>query len=167
MVDLFFLQALGDSILEIMDVLYEIDTKMHPAQNGRKMASAITLMCFFNETKKVDEITTENIKALLSMLRLQPDVDNQKCSDWDILNELIPNSFRKAASDSVLAFIKHLSKDDFLKPEWLFAIPVVHFLCGNSPFQSVEYDPHGIPWVDKIIGLATVRTSTKGKTLEG
>ena len=158
-----------NNMFEIMQSLYEleIDTKMQPHGNGIKMASAITLMCIFNEKVKVDEIPTENIKALLSMLRLQPDVDNLKCSDWDTLNKLIPNSFKKTTSDSVLALIKHLSKDDFLKPEWLFAIPVFHFLCGNSPFQSVEYDPHAIPWVDKIIGSTTIRSSTKGKKLDG
>ncbi len=39
-------------------------------------------------------------------------------------------------------------------PEWLYAIPVTHFLKGVSkPFQEFEFDPKEVPFGDTLIGI--------------
>ncbi len=140
-----------------------------PLENGRRMLSVITIMCC------ISRMVSRNIKfsylldhssmsLFLSMLRLWPDQESKRCIDWEYLDKNIPAEFRKKSYHSVQMFINELSHAQPLsKPEWLYAIPVMHFLNAVSePFQEFEFDPKEVPFVDKLIGLGAV----KGKTFD-
>ncbi len=129
------------------------------------MLSVVTIMCC------ISRMVSGNIKfsylldhssmsLFLSMLRLWPDQDRKRCIDWEYLDKNIPAEFRKKLYDSVQMFINGLSScaDPLSKPEWLYAIPVMHFLKGISePFQEFEFDPKEVPFGDELIGLGAVR----------
>lgn len=95
------------------------------------------------------------------MLRLIPDVENRACIDWEILEAFIYD--RKVTSEAVLSFVVHLShKKHLLQNEWLFAVPLVHFLCQRSqPFEEK------IQWnvKDNIIGWDGIRSRTYDSTI--
>lgn len=158
-----------DVLLNVAEEIVHIDMERNAIMNGNRILSAIVIMCCLNEMIpkciKFDDITDHRISALLSMLCLMPDTQSRKCADWDYLTNLIPTSFRKTAYESVLAFINHLSHTKcFDLPEWLFAVPIVHFLKEDCvPFEDMVLDPKKIPWIDKLIGLQGVRSEASGK----
>ncbi len=158
-------------LLDIVDRLSCVDINGNAMRNGKRMLSAIVLTCCLYEMVpnciKISAIPSDRVSALLSLLRLMPDLQNQKCADWDFLINFIPKSFRKTASDAVLALTMQLSHTKYFSlPDWLFAIPVVHFLRQDVfPFQEFQLDPRKIPWGDKLIGLQTVRSETNNKNI--
>ncbi len=138
-----------------------------PLENGKRMLSVISIMCC------ISRMVTRNIRfdflldhssmsLFLSMLRPWPDQEHKRCIDWEYLDKNIPAEFKKESYDSVQMFINELSHAQPLsKPEWLYAIPVMHFLKGVSkPFQEFEFDPKEVPFGDKLIGLGAVRGKT-------
>lgn len=145
---------------KIAEELFYTDIEDIPLRNGKRMASAITIICCMH--KKHLKIDSNYKSALLSMLRLLPDIQSQKCIDWEYVSELMPTAFRTLACESIRAMILSLSNTRyFSQPEWLFAIPVVHFLYGASvPFQDRILSPCDIPWRDKYIDLGNVRRNT-------
>ena len=164
--NLVLLQFILNYLFEVVEILYETDVKSADA-NGRRMASALTIICCFHKiVESVELISFRHIAALLSMFRLKPDTVNEVCDDWDFVNEMLTETMRKAVFDATLQFIIHLSRHEhFFKPEWLFALPVLHFLYGRGshPFQPLEYRPKAIPWGDQIIGLEHVKGLIKYK----
>lgn len=110
----------------------------------------------------VTNIPPQHLCLLMSLLCLMPDVQHQECADWDYLIALIPDSFRKTAYEAVLALTVHLSHVKYFDlPDWLFAIPVIHFLrpvC--KPFHEVELNPKRIPWGDRLVGLQSIKSET-------
>ncbi len=159
------LQVMVNYLIEIVEILYKTDVRSC-IRNGKRIASAVTLLCCFHEiVSKVETIPSEHVVALLSMLRLLPDTQNQRCVDWEVVNELLPETIRRKAFDAVHSFIVYLSlKENLSEPAWIFALPIAHFLNGTSrPFQPIEYDPRVIPWGDKVIGLGYVRNLIKDK----
>ena len=154
-----FLISIGNQLVE-----RKIET---PLENGRKMLSVITIMCCIS--RMVSEIIKFNylldhhtMSLFLIMLRLWPDQVRKRCIDWEYLDKNIPDEFKKESYDSVRMFINELSHAQPLsKPEWLYAIPVMHFLNGVSkPFQRIEFDPKKVPFGDKLITLGAVRRKT-------
>ena len=152
-------------LLDIVNQLYHMDVKDSIVFNGKRILSAIVIICCFHEMtpqhiKRLEDIPSDHISALLSLLCLKPDMQRQECNDWNYLITFIPSSFRKTVSDAILALIVHLSHTKYFElPEWLFAIPIVHFLRSISkPFQEIETEPNRIPWGDKLIGLQTVKS---------
>lgn len=152
-----------DILLGIMTKLLEIEIK-DAIHNGKRMLSAIVIMCCLHEMipkcLRISDIPPDSMSALLSLLHLQPDMHNRMCADWDYLIQCIPDSYRKTASESVLALTVHLSHTSYFNyADWLYAIPVVHFLKKTSkPFKEIELNPKQIPWGDKLIGLETIRS---------
>ena len=148
-------------LFEIEEKLYGMNIQQSADANGRRMASVLTIICcLYKIATKVDVIPFEHAAALLSMLRLMPDALNEVCIDWDFVNELLPKTSRIemafAATHSIVVHLSH--NKHFNKPEWLFALPVLHFLNESSePFQTIEYNPRAIPWGDKIIALGYVK----------
>ncbi len=129
-----------DYLFAIVEKLYE--TRGNPSNNGRRMASAITVMCCFQKLMpKGVKIDTEHLVALLSMLCLMPDVQSRRCDDWNYVMELIPSSFREVVFNSIYELTNILINTKYLaQPEWLFSLPVMHFLRGVSkPFQETEF----------------------------
>ena len=160
-------------LLDIVEQLCCKKVEGNVMVNGKRMLSAIVIICCLHDmTPKcisMESIPPQHLCLLLSLLCLMPDVKHQKCEDWDYLIALIPKSFRKTAYESVLALTIHLSHIKYFDlPDWLFAVPVVHFLKPNAckPFHEVEYNPRRIPWGDKLIGLQTIRSETSNSTVQ-
>ncbi len=145
-----------------------VEKKMEtPLENGRRMLSVITIMCCIwrmvsGHIKFNDLLDHHTMHLVLSMLRLKPDQEQKRCIDWEYLDKNIPTEFKKESYASVQMFINELSHARPLStPQWLYAIPVMHFLNGVSePFQGFEFDPRKVPFEDKLIGLRAVREKT-------
>ena len=152
---------------EIVETLYQCDVQQNALLNGKRMASALTILCCFNRiVLKLDSIPLEHIVALLSMLHLMPDSKKLQCADWDHVSSLLPETLKGRALDAVHRCVVHLSHQKHFDPVWLFALPVVHFLKGSSrPFQPIECNPRNIPWGDKFIGSGFVKNLIKDKEL--
>ena len=152
-------------LLDIVEQLYDRNIQGSAMVNGRRMLSAVIIACCLHEMIpgciRLSDIHHQHLRLLLSLFYLMPNVQDQKCDDWDYLIALIPTSFRKAASESVLALTVHLSHVKYFDlPDWLFAIPVIHFLRVCNPFHKFELNPRRIPWGDKLIGLQSIRSKT-------
>jgi hypothetical protein len=149
----------------IIEALFKTDVKQNATANGKRMASALTIACCFHKVviEKKWSIPFEIVAALLSMLRLMPDAEIQRCIDWDVVNELLPATIRKAAYDATHSLIIYLSHNrHFLQPAWLFALPFLHFLKGTSqPFRTIACRPQDIPWGDQVIGLRQIKDLIK------
>ncbi len=153
-----------DFLLSIINKL--VGRKMEtPLENGRRMLSVITIMCcIWKMVSRVIKfsylLNHHSVSLFLSMLRLWPEQEHNRCIDWEYLDENIPVEFKKELYDSVRTFINELSShtDPVSKSEWLYAIPVMHFLKGvSTPFQEFEFDPREVPFGDKLIGLGAVK----------
>lgn len=155
-------------LLSIVQELYSMKIE-EPVRNGKRISSVITILCCLHsmipKSIKMDYIHPDRLDEVFCMFWLYADVQSKRCSDWEIVNELIPGSFRKTAHESVLGFVIHSGHTKhFHRPEWLYAIPIVHFLGGAAkPFQAIEFNPHEIPWGDKLIGLQGMRSKTIDK----
>lgn len=153
-------------LLSIVENLCQADLSRNPIINGSRMLSAIVTICCLDEMipKCIthSDVPRNHVSALLSLLRLTPDVQNRRCADWDYLTAYIPRAFHKTVSEAVLAFTVDLSHTEYFNlPTWMFAIPVIHFLRSDSvPFQEIEFNPKNIPWGDKLLGLDDVRRRT-------
>ncbi len=149
-----------DFLLRMVKALFHIDMKHNPVHNGKRMASAIAVMCSLKKTGT--GLDLNDVSALLYMLLPMPDIQSQKCVDWECVRELIPKGFEHTAFASVKVLACSLSeKRYFTQPEWLYAMPVMHFLSGASiPFQEKIFTPTDIPWGSKLIDLSKVRSHT-------
>ncbi len=135
-----------------------------PRDNGKRMLSVITIMCCISRmvTKYIKFNALLNHSSIISpflyMLCLRP--EQEHCIDWEYLDKNIPPKFKEESYASVQMFINDFSHAELLsKPEWLYAIPVMHFLKGVSkPFQEFQFDPKNVPFGDTLIGLGTIRT---------
>ncbi len=154
-------------LLSILNQLVEKKTET-PFENGKRMLSVITVMCCIRRILSKhfqfdNPLEHYSVSLFLSMLRLWPEQEQRRCTDWEYLDKNIPAEFKKESYNSVQMFINELSScaDPLSKPEWLYAIPVMHFLKGVSePFQEFEFDPKEVPFVDELIGLGAVRGKT-------
>jgi hypothetical protein len=162
-------KVMANSLFETVKILYQTDIKQNPLSNGKRMASAIAVLCCFHQIfLKAENIPSEIIKALLSMLRLMPDIQNEKvCIDWDYVIKLIPETLKRSAFEAVQAMIVILSKKDPFQPEWLFSVPTMHLLYGNvQQFQHIVTDPRAINWKDhNMINLPGVKEILKHKEI--
>ncbi len=143
-----------------MKKLFYTNVQNNPISNGKRMASAVTIMCCLKNTNVNLDLNCTS--ALFEMLRLMPDIESKKCIDWDYLNELIPNEFKSIVLESIQVLANNLIQKTHLShPEWLYAMPILHFLCGASlPFQDRIFSPSEIPWQSKQINLGRVRSLT-------
>ncbi len=146
-------------LLSIVEKLYGqvIET---PHDNGKRMLSVITIMCCISRIYSKDIIINRSfISMLLYMLCLWPEQDYKRCSDWEYLDKNVPPKFKKESYASVQMFITALSQSELLfKPEWLYAIPVMHFFKGSSePFQEFQFDPKKVLFGDTHIDLRAVK----------
>jgi hypothetical protein len=166
---LILLQHILDYFFSIIEKLYHIDVKQDVSLNGRRIVSALTVLCCLNSMIMRMDIPFEPVAALLSMLCPMPDVERMLCADWDLVNTMLPESMKKMTFDAVRRFISYLSGHKPLSnPEWMFALPVAHFLDGRTqPYHSMEHIPRSIPWDDKVLGLGySVKRLTKDKEFE-
>ena len=158
---------MANSLFEIVEALYHTDIKQNPLSNGKRIASAIAVICCFHHIfLKAEDIPSEIITALLSMLQLMPDIQNKRCADWDYVIKLIPETLKESAFKAIQAMIVNLSKKDPFEPEWLFSLPIIHFLDGNvQQFQPVVANPRAINWEDRMINLPSVKDTLQHKEI--
>lgn len=151
---------MANYLLDITKKLFFVKVEGNPGHNGKRMASAITIICCIQKNRI--NIELNDVSALLEMLRLMPDIQSSKCIDWEYVNELIPKEFKATVAEYVCIMANSLCRKlYFSQPEWLYAMPVLHFLCGVSvPFQNVVLTSTEIPWESKLIELGKVKSQT-------
>lgn len=159
---------MADHLFEVSEEIY--GRKPTQTNNARRMSSVVVLLCCLHQMiiykeLEVERLPWDKVSVLLSMLRLMPEVLSQDCFDWVQLQKFIPDSFREEACEAIRVVAVHLSRaKQFDYYQWLFALPVVHFLHGSSrPFQELEFDPRAIQWEDKLLQLGTIRKTTRDK----
>ena len=152
-------------LLQVMEDLYKVPcTSVH--QNGRRMASVLSVMlCFhylISKYVKMDTIKLDKIALMVSMLKISPDVEQRKCPDYDYVNAMMQPQDKKPLAEAILHFCNQLHHEtSFGKIEWLYAIPLLHFLQGvGQPFGNPELDPHEMKWGDASLGLRSLRQKT-------
>ena len=168
MFSLMCMQAMLKWLLSILDAIKAKSCDSSEV-NGRRIAAAITVLSCFHKFVpkylKAEDIPLDCIKEMMLLLRLTPDIKNKKCLDYDLVVELVPHSSRKETAEAIRHFCTQLLHNrDLRNPEWLYAIPLIHFLRGDSsPFQRPELNPEKMQWGDKTLGLNEVIRKTFDK----
>ena len=152
--------------LWLLSIVEDLRTRPNntPEENGRMIASVVAVIhCFYwliPGHLKLENIKFENISMLLSMLALKPVIEDKKCFDYDYVLALIDPKGRKRVAEAISNFCRHLAHYKTLqKPEWLYAVPLLHFLRNDSsPFQMPELNPEKMQWGDENLGLDIVRS---------
>ena len=94
-----------------------------------------------------------------------PDLTKRKSLDLEILLSLI-HPHEADVVNALIPFCKHLAHSKHLRnPEWLFAVPLIHFLLRQStPFEIPEKKNDKIVWEDSQLNMAKLREKTSVKT---
>lgn len=156
----------------ILSVIEEL--QMRPAdnseENGRRMASVLAIVsCIYTLTPyplSLDRFDSSAITAILSMLCLKPNLQEQQhADDLSFILSLLPETSRKAASEALCGLCIQLSSHkDLRKSEWVQVIPLVHFLQKKSvPFDTLN--PDKIVWCNPSLGLKHVKSMTSHKDM--
>ena len=132
-------------------------------ENAFRMASVVVVIqCFCGVMPSpqlpFESLTVANYSSILSMFWPMADLISHKSLDLEILSNLIqPNEI--AVAKGLITFCKHLAHSKHLKaPEWLYAIPLIHFLTRQSvPFEKPEKKYNKIIWEDAHLELARLR----------
>ena len=137
-------------------------------ENGRRMASVLAIIsCIYSlipNPLNLDNFESRVIAAILSMLCLKPNLENRQHPDLDIVLSLLPGEkSRKATSEALCGMCTHLSSHkDLREPDWVYAIPLIHFLQKKSiPFDTLN--PDSITWENSHLGLNHVKSITRNK----
>lgn len=164
---LMYLQTMIDWLLTVMRGLQQ---EPHDSwvDNGRRMVSVLSIiMCFYNlmqQHLKMDILINEDIALMLSMLTIHPDVSQRLCLDFAYVCQCIkpPGPVKKSLADATVSFCIHLHHKTLLNtPQWLYAVPVLHFFQGVSqPFEKDELDPKKMKWGDSSLDLCDLRQQT-------
>ena len=135
--------------------------------NGKRMVSVLTvILCFCHLIPhhiKMCDIPNEDIALLLSMLKLNLDEEKKRCVDYEHVNRCtcsIDHQVKKSMTKTVLKFCNELRhRSQFKQLEWLYAVPLLHFLQGVShPFGKIELDADKIQWGDKNLELYDLKS---------
>ena len=150
----------------LLAVLKELQkVPLHTAiDNGRRMASVLTIILCFDflipQYVRLQDVSSEDISGMISMLALQPDLEQRKCHDYEIVVSLVDPDMKKCLTDAVVLFCNHLLQQKLLnRPMWLYAVPLLHFLRGDcQPFGNPHQYPNKIAWPDSsVLNLSTLR----------
>ena len=132
---------LSDWIIPVLHKLKDSTAE----ENGHKVAVGITLACVVNEMaqlvrEKLAICAPELLSDLLEILKLMPDEENKKCLDYDFVVDILPSTFKNEAAEAICALANQLIQTkDIDQAEWLYCLPLVHFLKQHSkPFASPE-----------------------------
>ena len=142
-----------------------------PEEYGKRIAAVSSIICCFDmlipRPLYIQSIKFDYIADMMSMLTLQPDSENKKCIDYEYMRSLIPQKMEKKVADAISQLCRQLLHTRILQnPEWLYAIPLIHFLRGDcKPFQEPELNPEKMEWGDKNLGLTLVRSWTPDKNI--
>ena len=143
-----------------------------PKENGKRIAAVSSIIyCFYMLTPRplvAKSIPADCLAGMMSMLTLQPDSEKEKCIDYEYMSSLILSpEMKKKVADAISHFCRELLHSKILQyPQWLYAIPLTHFLRGDcKPFQEPELNPEKMKWGDKHLGLTVVRSWTQDKNI--
>ena len=105
-----------------------------------------------------ESVTVANYSLILSMIRPMPDLISQKSLDLEILIKLI-HPEEVTVARVLISFCKYLAHTKHLRnPEWLYVIPLIHFMLQQSiPFEKPEKNHDKILWDDPQLDLAKLR----------
>ena len=141
-------------LLAIIDFGDITDSRM----NGMRISSVLVVICCLYQCRlKIS--SAHIISNILFMLKLMPDVEKKKCVDWEYVENVVPKWYKKVIYEGIHQhFMQLLMSELLFKLDWLFAIPIMHFLNGDAkPFRSIEYDPRKIQWSSNLIDPAVVQ----------
>lgn len=133
------------------------------------MASVLSIvLCFgrlMQDPQKISAIEYEDIKIMVSMLYLYPDVKQKACFDYDYVRKVIKPEVKEQLTDAIAKFCVQLHRKDPMNlRQWLKAVPLLHFLQGVSqPFGNP--DPNRM-WVDASLELFTLRQKLLDKDVK-
>eukprot|EP00731_Ephydatia_muelleri_P016205 Em0009g629a len=135
---------LNDWIIPVLRKLKHTDIST-AEENGHKVAVGITLACVVNEMAqlvrgKLTICSPELLSDVLETLKLMPDEETKKCLDYDFVVDILPSTFKNEAAEAICALANQLIQTkDIDQAEWLYCLPLVHFLKQRSkPFASPE-----------------------------
>lgn len=169
-----YVQVFKDWLTKIIDQLYSKRVEL-PDENGRRMASVLSLICSLHFLQGVPSVfdinkfSTKSIESLLSMLLLNPYVDDQKCTDLDIVLTMVSRPLLRKVSDALIFICNHISfKKQLSSPQWLYAIPLVHVFVEKDliPFGDLEIELEKIRWSDGHFTLAHIQCPNRQKNLK-
>ena len=141
-------------------------------ENGKRIAAVSSVIYCFDMLSPrpllIEGIHFDCIADMMSMLTLRPDTENRKCIDYEYIDSLIPQNSKKKAAEAINRFCVQLLHNRKLQsPQWLYAVPLIHFLRGDcKPFQVPELNPEKMMWGDKNLGLSAVRSQTHDKAIK-
>jgi len=161
-------------LLEIVEELHRTDINGSALFNGRRICSVVTIICCLHRliiSQELDKarVSFRSISQLMFMLRLMPELQHQRCIDWEHLQDsLLTQDCTSEVFDAIYYFVKHLSCEKlFDQYEWLFALPVLHFLKKYSkPFEELILKSHLIPWNSKLGQLDSIRKMAYQRNFE-
>lgn len=136
-------------------------------ENGQRMSSVLAIVSSIYsltpKSWKLDSFETSAIATILSMLCLKPNPEERQHTDLDIVLSLLPEKSRKTTSEALCGLCTHLSsRKDLREPDWVYAIPLIHFLQKKStPFDTLN--PEKITWENPHLGLKHVKSVTRNK----
>jgi hypothetical protein len=153
-------------ILAVIDDLHmkSVDTA---EENGQRISSVLAIVSSIYsltpKSLKLESFETSAIATILSMLYLKPNPEERQCTDLDIVFSLLPEKSRKTISEALCGLCTHLSSHkDLREPDWIYAIPLIHFLQKKStPFDTLN--PEKIVWENPHLGLKHVKSVTRNK----
>ena len=134
--------------------------------NGNRIVSVLTvLLCFCHLIPQhffMSDIRDDDIALLLSMLKIYPDEEKKRCFDYEHVQRCtssMDQQVKKSLTETVVQFCNELRHRNHLNYlEWLYAVPLLHFLQGVScPFGTIELDADKIEWNDRNLGLNELR----------
>ena len=153
-------------LLSVLKGLQKVSTYT-VIDNGRRMVSVLSIiLCFdflFLQQVKVQDIQSEDIASMMSMLVLQPNLEQKMCHDLNIIISSCPEGVKKRLTDTIVLFCNELLRQRFLnRPIWLYAVPLIHFLQGDcQPFDKPQQNQGKIMWpISSPICLDLVRERT-------
>ena len=161
---------MGDWLLTAVRELKQLPCNS-AVYNGKRMVSVLTVfLCFCHLIPQhflMSDIPDENIALLLSMLKIYPNEEKKQCVDYEHVNRCmcsIDHQVKKSLTETVLQFCNELlHRTQFNHLEWLYAVPLLHFLQGVSrPFGTIELDADKIEWGDGNLGLYDLRNLKYG-----
>lgn len=162
------MQVFQDWLLSIAKALHK-KTVGSAEDNAQRMASTITVILCLREIMPSpqlpwESLTVANYSLILSLLYPLPDLISQKSLDLEILIKLI-HPEEVAVAEVLISFCKHLAFTKHLKnPEWLYAIPLIHFMLKQSvPFEKPNKNHDKILWDDPQLDLVRLRRKKTAK----
>ena len=131
------------------------------------MASVITVIQCFCEVMPSPQLpygslSAANYSTILSMFRPKTDLISHRSLDLEILVKLI-HPDEEPVAKGLTSFCKYLAHAKHVRnPEWLYAVPLIHFLLQRScPFEKPETRHDKILWNDPHLDLVGLRTEVK------